>query len=78
VKLAAVAGVWLDLLTIPIAIEIAAAAGLAVCAAKYFRDGRSIRATTKLPFGLFLAPSIWIAWLLGATLLASPASTSFQ
>lgn len=75
VKLACVAGVWLDWSAIPIAIEIAALSALAVCAVRYFRDGRSFRATTKLPFGLFFAPAIWIAWLLDATLLALPAAS---
>jgi leader peptidase (prepilin peptidase)/N-methyltransferase len=26
--------------------------------------GRSFTATTRVPFGLFFAPAIWIAWLL--------------
>lgn len=73
VKLACVAGVWLDWPAIPVAIEIAALSAIAVCVVRYFRDGRSFRATTKLPFGLFFAPAIWLAWLLGATLLAGPA-----
>jgi leader peptidase (prepilin peptidase)/N-methyltransferase len=73
VKLACVAGVWLDWPAIPVAIEIAALSALTVCAVRYFREGRSLRATTKLPFGLFFAPAIWLAWLLGATLLAAPA-----
>jgi leader peptidase (prepilin peptidase)/N-methyltransferase len=71
VKLAGVAGVWLDWPIIPVAIEIAALSALAVCAVRYFRDGRSLRATTRLPFGLFFAPAIWLAWLLGATLAAA-------
>jgi hypothetical protein len=29
-----------------------------------------LRATGRLPFGLFLAPAIWLGWLLDATLLA--------
>jgi leader peptidase (prepilin peptidase) / N-methyltransferase len=73
VKLACVAGVWLDWVAIPVAIELAALSAIAVCVVRYFRDGRSFRATTKLPFGLFFAPAIWLAWLLGATLLAEPA-----
>jgi leader peptidase (prepilin peptidase)/N-methyltransferase len=27
-----------------------------------------MRATARLPFGLFLAPAIWLGWLLQATL----------
>ena len=75
VKLAAVAGVWLDWPSIPFAFEIAALAALAVCLARWLVSGRSIRATTRLPFGLFLAPAIWIAWL-GETLLPQLLSIS--
>jgi leader peptidase (prepilin peptidase)/N-methyltransferase len=68
VKLAGVAGAWLDWPSIPIAVEIAALAALAVCLVRWLAFGRAISATTRLPFGLFLAPAIWIAWL-GETLL---------
>jgi leader peptidase (prepilin peptidase) / N-methyltransferase len=68
VKLAGVAGVWLDWPTIPVAVEIAALAALAVCLVRWLAFGRTISATTRLPFGLFLAPAIWIAWL-GETML---------
>jgi len=70
VKLAAVAGVWLEWTTIPIAIEIAALAALATIAIRQFVRGRPLRAQGRLPFGLFLAPAIWLSWLLGVTLLA--------
>jgi len=69
VKLAAVAGVWLDWPTIPIAIEIAALAALGAYMIRHLYLRRDVRATTRLPFGLFLAPAIWITWLLDATLL---------
>jgi len=68
VKLAGVAGVWLDWPSIPIAVEIAALAALAVCLVRWLALGRAISATTRLPFGAFLAPAIWIAWL-GETML---------
>ncbi len=68
VKLAGVAGAWLDWPSIPIAVEIAALAALAVCLVRWLALGRTISATTRLPFGLFLAPAIWIAWL-GETML---------
>jgi leader peptidase (prepilin peptidase)/N-methyltransferase len=71
VKLAAVAGAWLEWTTIPVAIEIAALAALAGVAIRQFARGRPLRATGRLPFGLFLAPAIWLGWLLGATLLAA-------
>jgi leader peptidase (prepilin peptidase)/N-methyltransferase len=68
VKLAGVAGAWLDWLTMPIAIEIAALTALAVYVLRHI-FGRPMSATTRLPFGLFLAPAIWLCWLLEATLL---------
>jgi leader peptidase (prepilin peptidase) / N-methyltransferase len=71
VKLAAVAGAWLEWTTIPIAIEIAALAALATFGIRQFARGRPLRAMGRLPFGLFLAPAIWLGWLLDATLLAS-------
>ena len=77
VKLAAVAGVWLDWQTIPIAIEIAAVAGLGAYLIMHLYFHRTVRPTTRLPFGLFLAPAIWIAWILDATLLLYPSAASF-
>jgi leader peptidase (prepilin peptidase)/N-methyltransferase len=70
VKLAGVAGAWLGLLTIPIAIEIAALTALAVFGVRHYASGRAFDPGLKFPFGLFLAPSIWLGWLLEATLLA--------
>jgi leader peptidase (prepilin peptidase)/N-methyltransferase len=69
VKLAAVAGIWLSLTTLPIAVEIAALSALTVVLARRLAGAR-IRASSRLPFGLFLAPAIWLGWLLEATLLA--------
>jgi leader peptidase (prepilin peptidase)/N-methyltransferase len=70
VKLAAVAGAWLDWLTLPIAIEIAALAAIAVYGLRHYAGGRGFDPALKFPFGLFLAPSIWLGWLIEATLLA--------
>jgi leader peptidase (prepilin peptidase) / N-methyltransferase len=70
VKLAGVAGAWLDWSTMPIAIEIAAFAALAIYASWQLVLGRPISATSRLPFGFFFAPAIWICWLIEATLLA--------
>jgi leader peptidase (prepilin peptidase)/N-methyltransferase len=63
VKLAGVAGVWLDWLTIPLAIEVAALTGLAVYLVTRITSGQPMHGTNRLPFGLFLAPAIWAAWL---------------
>ena len=66
VKLAAVAGAWLDWLMIPIAIELAAFAALSAYLLQQFTSGQPIRATNRMPFGLFFAPAIWICWVLEA------------
>lgn len=73
VKLAAVAGAWLDWMSAPIAIEIAALSAIAVFAVRYYAGGRTLDVAAKFPFGLFLGPSIWLGWLIEATLLAPPA-----
>jgi leader peptidase (prepilin peptidase)/N-methyltransferase len=62
VKLAGVAGAWLGWTAIPIAVEIAALSALALYLVRYL-SGRPLRATQRIPFGLFLAPAIWIAWM---------------
>ncbi len=69
VKLAGCAGAWLSWLAMPIAIEIAALAAIAVIAVRHYAAGRSLDAALKFPFGLFLAPSIWLGWLIDVTLL---------
>ena len=71
VKLAGVAGVWLDWTTIPIAIEIAALAALAVYLVGQLMRGRPIAALARLPFGLFLAPAIWLGWLIDTVWLSA-------
>ena len=77
VKLAGVAGVWLDWSFIPIAIEIAALAALGTYLVRHWWLRRAVRPTTRLPFGLFLAPAIWIGWLFEAMLLLYPVGASF-
>jgi leader peptidase (prepilin peptidase)/N-methyltransferase len=70
VKLAGVAGVWLDWNMIPIAVEIATLSALAVYALRQWFLGRSMRWTSRIPLGLFLAPAIWLSWFLDALLFA--------
>jgi leader peptidase (prepilin peptidase)/N-methyltransferase len=70
VKLAGVAGAWLDWSTLPIAVEIAAVAALAIHLVRQHVLRRPVRPTNRLPFGLFLAPAIWLGWLWEALLLA--------
>ncbi|OAF15868.1 peptidase A24 [Bradyrhizobium centrolobii] len=68
VKLAAVAGIWLDWSIVPIAIEIAALSALATYALRRYVLRHRLGPNTRLPFGLFFAPAIWIGWLLQAAL----------
>jgi len=69
VKLAGVAGAWLDWPAMPVAVEIAALSALAVYALRHFVFGHPVRATSRIPFGLFFAPAIWLAWLIEVALL---------
>jgi leader peptidase (prepilin peptidase) / N-methyltransferase len=71
VKLAAVAGVWLDWFTIVAVIEVAALIALAAFGISRYILRQPIGATTLMPFGLFLAPAIWMGWV-GQILLLSP------
>jgi leader peptidase (prepilin peptidase) / N-methyltransferase len=65
VKLAAVAGAWLDWPLMPLAVEIAALAGLCAYAVGQFAGRRPFSGAVPLPFGLFFAPAIWFCWLVG-------------
>jgi leader peptidase (prepilin peptidase)/N-methyltransferase len=71
VKLAAVAGAWLDWTLAPVAIEIAALSALAVYGARQLIMRHSLCATARLPFGLFFAPAIWLCWLIDARVFES-------
>jgi leader peptidase (prepilin peptidase) / N-methyltransferase len=68
VKLAAVAGAWLGWLTILFVIDIAVVVALGGYVLRQYVNHRPLRATSMLPFGLFLAPAIWLGWLLETTL----------
>ena len=71
VKLAFVAGVWLSVSSLPIAVEIAAVTGLVAALAAKLKGNSQISSTTRLPFGAFFAPAIWICWLF-ETAVAQP------
>ncbi len=71
VKLAAVAGAWLDWTIMPVVVEAATMSALAILLARRVLDGRTLRRTSRLPFGLFFAPAIWLGWLAQALLLFS-------
>lgn len=68
VKLAAVAGAWLGWTAVALAIDIAALSALAAVLLDTLR-GRKFTATTRVPFGLFFAPAIWLAWLVDITIM---------
>jgi leader peptidase (prepilin peptidase) / N-methyltransferase len=70
VKLAAAAGAWLSLPMLPIAIEIAAITALAAYALRQRKRLRLLRAASRVPFGAFFAPAIWLGWLLEQVLPA--------
>jgi leader peptidase (prepilin peptidase)/N-methyltransferase len=63
IKLAAVAGVWLDWITILIVVEVATVAALVVYVVNSRLRKRALKATAFLPYGAFLAPAIWFGWL---------------
>jgi leader peptidase (prepilin peptidase)/N-methyltransferase len=69
IKLAAVAGVWLDWSSMPLAIELAALGALGSYMIRQWVLGRPVRLTSRLPFGLFLAVAIWLCWLLNVAWL---------
>jgi leader peptidase (prepilin peptidase)/N-methyltransferase len=64
VKLAGAAGILLSWNTMLICIQIATTAALLVHLTTAHLKGRTIVSTTALPFGLYLAPAIWLAWLI--------------
>jgi leader peptidase (prepilin peptidase)/N-methyltransferase len=68
VKLAGVAGAWLEWSMIPVALELAALVALAVYIGRQFALGAPLRAAYRVPFGLFFAPAIWLSWLVEAIL----------
>jgi leader peptidase (prepilin peptidase)/N-methyltransferase len=65
IKLAAGIGVWLPLDAIPICFGLAAGSALIMVLLAHVR-GRPMHATTRLPFGAFLCPALWIVFYAGA------------
>ena len=64
VKLAGVAGAWLDWSMMGVAVEMAAAGALVTYLLARIFAGRPLHATNRIPFGAFFAPAIWLTWLL--------------
>jgi leader peptidase (prepilin peptidase)/N-methyltransferase len=64
VKLAFVAGAWLDWVMVPVAIQLAVFSALSVYLVRHLVARRSLSPASRMPFGLFFAPAVWICWLL--------------
>lgn len=62
VKLAAGIGAWLPLEAIPACFALAAGAGLTAVLLAHLRGAR-IEAATRVPFGAFLCPALWLVFL---------------
>jgi leader peptidase (prepilin peptidase) / N-methyltransferase len=65
IKLAAVGGAWLALAEIPLWLSLASAAALVVVLLRRLR-GQAIERTTRIPFGVFLGPALWLVFFLSA------------
>ena len=63
VKLLGAAAAWLDWTAFLIAIEGATLTALAAYLLRQWVDDKPAKGTAILPFGTFLAPFIWIGWL---------------
>jgi leader peptidase (prepilin peptidase)/N-methyltransferase len=66
VKLAAAGGAWIGWEHLADMVLLAAAAALSFAIALAVLRGGRLSGTERLPFGTFLAPSIWVVWGLGA------------
>lgn len=64
VKLGLAGGPWIEWTMLPVAIEVAALSALAVFLLAPRIMGRTPQWSERLPFGAFLAPAIWAAWLI--------------
>lgn len=71
VKLAAVAGAWTGLQGLSYVLLLACVLAIVYVALANLRSLRSIEATTAVPFGAFLAPSIWLVWCSSALALGA-------
>lgn len=63
VKLAGVAGAWLGFATLFAVVELAALSAIGAYVVTGAIRKRPLKGTAFLPFGLFLAPAIWLGWL---------------
>lgn len=66
VKLIAVAGTWTGP-GVAVVILIAAVTAIALVLVSAYREGRTVTRDYAIPFGVFLAPAIWLVWCLQNT-----------
>lgn len=64
VKLMAAGATFLSWVSLPYSIVLAAVAAMMVIALRAVRQGAWLNRETEIPFGAFLAPAIWAAFLL--------------
>jgi leader peptidase (prepilin peptidase)/N-methyltransferase len=64
VKLAAAGAPWLMWTTLPLALVLAAVAALLVIGTRAALGREEIHAKMQVPFGAFLAPAIWLSFML--------------
>jgi leader peptidase (prepilin peptidase)/N-methyltransferase len=64
VKLAAAAGPWLMWPTLPFAVAVAAVAALLTVGARAVMLRQPLHLKQELPFGAFLAPAVWLSFLI--------------
>jgi leader peptidase (prepilin peptidase) / N-methyltransferase len=63
VKLAAAAGAWVGVEALPLVLFLATGAAVSAVAVKYaIGPKETVTRTTPIPFGSFLAPSLWLIW----------------
>src|SRR5262249_3465031 len=62
VKLAAAADAWTGWHDLPNVVLLAAAMALGLAIALAIARRKSLSGTERIPFGAFLAPSIWVVW----------------
>ena len=62
VKLAGVAGAWVDWSLLPLVVEASALFGLGLAIVRAIRAGKGLKAETRLPFAVGFAPAIFVGW----------------
>lgn len=63
VKLAAVAGAWTGITGLSYVLLASCFGAICIVAIASFTSGKPINRQTRIPFGAYLAPAIWLVWL---------------